>query len=105
MLAAEAVRATGQGPSDPHTLTRNGLTRNDHKTPDQGMLPAAAAAQATGQLQGTMPEISSAGEYLRFMVSGARICSIPAVQWSEEFLKNVREAAANDEQYQRAWRP
>ena len=35
-----------------------------------------------------------------FMISTGRICSIPMIRWSKEFLKEVRNAASDDEQYQ-----
>lgn len=47
-----------------------------------------------------LPEISSAGEDARFIISSARLCSIPPVRWSEEFLAQVRTAASEDAQYQ-----
>ena len=34
------------------------------------------------------------------VISGARVCSIPPIQWNEEFLEEVRKAALLDEQYQ-----
>ena len=44
------------------------------------------------------------GLHSRFLISSARLCSIPAVQWSEEFLEQVRTAAPADEQYQEGLR-
>ena len=34
------------------------------------------------------------------LVSGAKVCSIPPIQWHEEFLEEVHKAAWPDEQYQ-----
>ena len=62
-------------------------------------MPTAVAVLAKGQ--GTLPEVSSAGEHLRFILSGSRLCSIPTRKWSGQFLEDVREAAAKDDQYQR----
>ena len=39
-------------------------------------------------------------EHTTHLVSGARVCSIPPIQWNEEFLEEVRKAASLDEQYQ-----
>ena len=36
-----------------------------------------------------LPDISTGGEDLRFVVSGARICSIPSVQWEDVNLVPV----------------
>ena len=47
-----------------------------------------------------LPEVSSAGPHSRFLISSARLCSIPPIKWSEEFLDQVRTAAPADEQYQ-----
>ena len=47
-----------------------------------------------------LPDISKGGEDLRFVVSGARICSIPPVQWAEDFIQEVKEVATRDTQYQ-----
>ncbi len=49
---------------------------------------------------GNLPPHSTDREHLRYVVSGARICSIPAVKWSKEFLEEVRTAAGEDQQYQ-----
>ena len=38
-------------------------------------------------------------EHTTNLVSGARIYSIPPIQWNEEFLEEVRKAASLDEQY------
>jgi hypothetical protein len=46
--------------------------------------------------------ISSRGEGTIFIVSSARLSSIPAVKWSEEFLKMVRDAGQNDKDYREA---
>ena len=45
-------------------------------------------------------EVLSAGPHSRFILSSTRLCSIPPIKWSEEFLDQVRSAAAADEQYQ-----
>ena len=34
------------------------------------------------------------------LISGARVCSIPPINWNEEFLKAVRSTSSQDEQYQ-----
>ena len=47
-----------------------------------------------------LPEGSSAGPHSRFIISSARLCSIPPVKQSEEFLDQVRTAAPADEQCQ-----
>ena len=39
-------------------------------------------------------------EHTTHLVSGARVCSLPPIQWNEEFLEEVRKAASLDEQYQ-----
>jgi hypothetical protein len=46
--------------------------------------------------------ISSGGEGTIFIVSSARLSSIPPVKWSEEFLKMVRDAGQLDKDYQEA---
>jgi hypothetical protein len=46
--------------------------------------------------------ISSGGEGTIFIVSSARLSSIPPVKWSEEFLKMVRDARQNDKDYREA---
>jgi hypothetical protein len=46
--------------------------------------------------------ISSGGEGTIFIVSSARLSSIPPVKWSEEFLKMVRDAGQNDKDYREA---
>jgi hypothetical protein len=43
--------------------------------------------------------ISSGGEGIIFIVSSARLSSIPPVKWSEELLKMVRNAGQNDQDY------
>ena len=48
----------------------------------------------------SLPVISEAGEGLQFVVSPARVCSIPPIRWNEEFLQQVQDAASQDEQYQ-----
>ena len=42
----------------------------------------------------------TASESIRYMASLARICSIPPIRWSEEFLQGVRNTALKDTQYQ-----
>lgn len=37
-----------------------------------------------------------------FLVSSARLASIPVVRWTDDFIRKVKEAAANDEEYQKA---
>ena len=49
-----------------------------------------------------LKKISTAGEGLRFIISSARLCSIPAVNWNNDFLRKVRKAAENDSEYQQA---
>ena len=44
--------------------------------------------------------ITPCNEHTIYIVSGARVCSIPPIQWNEEFLEEVRKAAWLDEQYQ-----
>ena len=39
-------------------------------------------------------------EHTTHLISGTRECSIPPIQWNEEFLEEVRKAASLDEQYQ-----
>jgi hypothetical protein len=46
--------------------------------------------------------ISSRGEGTIFIVSSARLSSIPPVKWSEEFLKMVRNTTQNDKDYREA---
>jgi hypothetical protein len=46
--------------------------------------------------------ISSTGEGTIFIISSARLSSIPPVQWSKEFLKMVREAGRADKDYREA---
>ena len=46
-----------------------------------------------------LPEVSSAGEGLRYIVSSARLQSLPPVEWSKEFIEDVRAAGKNDLQY------
>jgi hypothetical protein len=43
--------------------------------------------------------ISSGGEGTIFIVSSARLSSIPPVKWLEEFLKIVRDAGQNNKDY------
>ena len=85
-----------------HRLKEEG---NDKREPET-ILKAAnfATAAAAISLTTPLPEISSAGEGLRYIGSSARICSIPMTQWSETFLDEVRAEAANDPQYQQGLR-
>ena len=46
-----------------------------------------------------LPEISLAGEELRFIASSARLLSIPPVKWTKEFLEEVKSAGQNDSHY------
>ena len=39
-------------------------------------------------------------EHTTHLVSGARVCSIPPIQWNKEFLEEVRKTASLDEQYE-----
>ena len=41
--------------------------------------------------------------YTIYLISGACVCSIPPIKWNEEFLKEVRSTASQDEQYQTGW--
>jgi len=47
-----------------------------------------------------LPPTSSGGEGTLFLISAARLASLPMVQWSKEFLEEVKGAAKNDPQYQ-----
>jgi hypothetical protein len=46
-----------------------------------------------------LPPVSSGGDGTQFVISAARIASLPSTQWSEEFLNEVRKAAKQDPQY------
>ena len=50
-------------------------------------------------LRAPLPEVSSAGEGLRYIVSSARLLSLPPAPWAKEFLEDVRNAGKNDLQY------
>ena len=79
-----------------HRLKEEG---NDKREPETIFKVANFAAAAISLIT-PLPEISSAGEGLRYKGSSARICSIPMTQWSKTFLDEVRAEAANDPQYQ-----
>ena len=60
----------------------------------------AGNAVVDGKQEAILEEISTAGEGLVFLVSSARLCSIPAASWNGEFIQKVREAAERDPLYQ-----
>ena len=54
-----------------------------------------------GRRNTELEAISTAGEGLVFIVSSARLCSIPVAGWNDEFIQKVRKAAEEDPLYQK----
>src|SRR5258706_3965728 len=46
-----------------------------------------------------LPPVSSAGVGYQFVLSGRHLCSIPPIQWKEEFITRLRQAAKSDKRY------
>ena len=97
----EGIDKAGEG-KDEGTEMDGMDAKEDGRDKIKGDKDAENGQEAENVKQETeLEEISTAGEGLVFIVSSARLCSIHAAGWNDEFIQRIRNAAEKDPLYQK----